>query len=167
MVTFMPRHVKSSLQRLLICVQLLVAGSLWAQHTHAPQRPPRVQLASGAAFAPDGSLWLVGLNHAGQLFVQSAPGDDLRRWGSPRLIATGGDTVAADGESRPKIAFGDRGQHLVGGGVEHVECRRTRALFTPDPQSGGNRGQQPLDVVVSHGSMIYPMEGGVRIGSGE
>jgi hypothetical protein len=113
MVTFMPRHVKSSLQRLLICVQLLVAGSLWAQHTHAPQRPPRVQLASGAAFAPDGSLWLVGLNHAGQLFVQSAPGDDLRRWGSPRLIATGGDTVAADGESRPKIAFGDRGQVVI------------------------------------------------------
>ena len=39
-----------------------------SQHRH--QRP---QLATGAAIAPDGRLWVVGLNAQAQLFVQSTP----------------------------------------------------------------------------------------------
>ncbi|MEO8118495.1 MAG: hypothetical protein ABI606_04135, partial [Rhodoferax sp.] len=63
--------------------------------------------------APDGRLWLAGLNAHGQLFVQTAPANDPSRWGAPRVIATGGDTVSADGENRPKLAFGPQGWVVI------------------------------------------------------
>lgn len=96
-------------QALVLVALLLAAASVWA-HGHAS---PRAQLASGVAFAPDGRLWLAGLNAQGQLFVQTAPASDLSRWGAPRVIATGGDTVSADGENRPKLAFGPQGWVVI------------------------------------------------------
>lgn len=64
----------------------------------------RAGLALGAAFAPDGSLWITGLNDHRQLFVQRS-GDGVR-WSEPRIIDTGHDAIAAEGELRPKLAFG-------------------------------------------------------------
>jgi len=74
--------------------------------------PPRVALGSSAAFAPDGRLWLVGLDAAARLFVQTSA-DDGRRWDAPRPLATGDDRISADGENRPKIAFGPGGQMVI------------------------------------------------------
>ena len=65
----------------------------------------RAGLAMSAAFAPDGSLWIVGLNDRRQLFVQRSS-DAGVRWRAPRVIDTGHDMVAAEGELRPKLAFG-------------------------------------------------------------
>lgn len=92
---------------------LLAAASVWAQPGHASPRPSRAPLASGVALAPDGRLWLVGLNAQGQLFVQTAPASDLRRWGAPRVLAIAGDVVSADGENRPKLAFGPQGWVVI------------------------------------------------------
>lgn len=96
-------------QALLLVGLLVAAASVWA-HGHAS---PRAQLASGVAFAPDGRLWLAGLNAQGQLFVQTAPASDPSRWGAPRVIATAGDVVSADGENRPKLAFGPQGWAVI------------------------------------------------------
>jgi hypothetical protein len=79
-----------------------------SQHRH--QRP---QLATGAAIAPDGRLWVVGLNTQAQLFVQSTPLDGALQWSEPRILSTGTDPIAADGESRPKIAFGPKGWAVI------------------------------------------------------
>lgn len=79
-------------------------------------RKPRPQLGVGTAFAPDGSLWLVGLNAENQLFVQSAPplqGASSYQWGAPRILDTGGDAISADGENRPKLAFGPKGWVVI------------------------------------------------------
>lgn len=68
---------------------------------------PRVRsaLGAGAAIAPNGELWLVGLNPEGRLFTQSSK--DLGvTWNEPRVLEIGGDKLSADGENRPKIAFG-------------------------------------------------------------
>ncbi len=90
-----------------------VAGAV-AQHTRNAGGPrARPQLASGVAFAPDGSLWLAGLDAQGRLFVQVAPAGRLTAWGAPRVLDTAGDTPAADGENRPKLAFGLRGQVVL------------------------------------------------------
>ncbi|MCX7175477.1 MAG: hypothetical protein NT159_16430 [Proteobacteria bacterium] len=62
-------------------------------------------LSIGAAVAPDGLLWLVGLNSDGGLFVQSSK-DLGATWNARQLLDIGRDKVAADGENRPKIAFG-------------------------------------------------------------
>lgn len=73
----------------------------------------RPQLGSGVAFAPDGSLWLVGVNAQGQLFVQTTAPGDLQHWAAARVLDTQDDTVAADGESRPKMAFGPQGLVVI------------------------------------------------------
>ncbi len=75
---------------------------------HAGHGKP--QLATGAAFAPDGSLWVVAVDH-GQLFVQRRAADGL--WGERRIIDTGGETVATNGDNRPKLAFGKQGQVVL------------------------------------------------------
>ena len=79
-------------------------------------RKPRPQLAVGAAFAPDGTLWLVGINADSQMFVQNAQppvGSSSYQWSAPRVIDTGGDVFSADGENRPKLAFGPNGWVVI------------------------------------------------------
>lgn len=66
------------------------------------KRHVRPQLATGAAIAPDGRLWVVGLNAQAQLFVQSTPLGAALQWSEARILNTGADPIAADGESRPK-----------------------------------------------------------------
>lgn len=65
----------------------------------------RSALGSGAAMAPNGELWLVGLDPDGRLFTQVSP-DLGNSWNPPRLLDIGSDKVSADGENRPKIVFG-------------------------------------------------------------
>ncbi len=84
-----------------------------AQHAHsdgARKRPP--PLAMGAAFAPTGELWIVALDAQQQLFVQTSA-DEGRHWSPARIIATGADKIAADGENRPKLAFGPEGKAVI------------------------------------------------------
>jgi hypothetical protein len=80
-----------------------------AQHA----RHQRPQLATGAAIAPDGRLWVVGLNAQAQLFVQSTPLGGTLQWSEARILNTGSDAIAADGESRPKIEFGPKGWAVI------------------------------------------------------
>ena len=91
-------------------------STAWAQHaghgSTAPQRRAPPALAMGAAFAPDGVLWVVGLNPARRLFVQHSADAGLT-WGAPRLLDIGPDVVSAHGENRPKIAFGPSGQAVI------------------------------------------------------
>lgn len=68
----------------------------------ARQRPP--PLAVGAAFAPDGVLWTVGLDAQRRLVLQRSS-DAGRTWTPPQVLDVAGDAVSADGENRPKIAF--------------------------------------------------------------
>ncbi|MCX7144699.1 MAG: hypothetical protein NT042_00460 [Sulfuritalea sp.] len=69
-------------------------------------------LSIGAAVSPAGLLWIVGLNQDGKLFVQSSK-DPGATWNEPQLLDIGEDKVAADGENRPKIAFGPKQQVVI------------------------------------------------------
>jgi hypothetical protein len=76
----------------------------------------RPALACSAAVASDGNLWLTGLDEQSRLFVQQRSLDGVlaqSRWAQRRLIDIGPDRVAADGESRPKIAFGPNGWVVI------------------------------------------------------
>ena len=115
-----------------VLVVALAAVSAWAQqpptaapiapvvvtpampaHTMPAKHAPRAQLGSGVAFAPDGSLWLVGLDAHGSLFVQTAPANNWQQWGAPRVLDTQGDAISADGENRPKLVFGPKGWVVI------------------------------------------------------
>ncbi|WP_374674380.1 hypothetical protein [Ideonella sp.] len=72
----------------------------------------RPALGSGVAVAPDGRLWWVGLDEVGRLFVRhtAGPGQD---WSPPRWLEAD-SRISADGENRPKIAFGPPGTPAAG-----------------------------------------------------
>jgi hypothetical protein len=117
----------------LAAVALTWASAALAQHPHGepkalpqataaampasaakPARKPKSQLGIGTAFAPDGSLWWVGLNADNQLVIHSAPAATAPpQWSAPRLIDIGGDPVSADGENHPKLLFGPNNTVLI------------------------------------------------------
>jgi hypothetical protein len=76
--------------------------------SHAGHGKP--QLATGAAFAPDGSLWVVLVEH-GHLYLQRHGVDGA--WDERRAVDIGGETVATNGDNRPKLAFGKQGQVVL------------------------------------------------------
>jgi hypothetical protein len=95
---------------MLLCAGLFACASLLAtaQEKIRPMgamKSPRSALALGAAFAPDGKLWVAGLNESARLFIQSSA-DFGATWSARRILDTENDAISADGENRPKIAFG-------------------------------------------------------------
>lgn len=97
---------------LIFCLSLLplaVHAHDGNAHVGAVHKPA---LAVGAAFAPDGALWVVGLDAQARLTLRISR-DDGHSWQAPRLLDNGGEAVAADGESRPELAFGPQGQVVV------------------------------------------------------
>lgn len=110
------RFLKQSGFAWVLC-GLLVTGMTTSLSASAQNKPMkhahRAQLATGAALAPDGRLWVVGLNERGQLFTQSSQAQALGQWTAPVLLNTQQDEIAAEGESRPKMAFGPQGWAVV------------------------------------------------------
>jgi hypothetical protein len=115
-------------RRWILLLTLLGGGAAsWAQQPVPPQTTPnpvakpmahkhKTELAVGVATAPDGALWLVGLNSAGRLFVQSAPlqhGTAERQWSQPRVLESADTAISADGENHPKLIFGPAGSAII------------------------------------------------------
>ncbi|MEO6354826.1 MAG: hypothetical protein ABIO19_13715 [Burkholderiaceae bacterium] len=99
---------------LMLCLTLLpLAVQAHGGHQQQPAKAAKKPaLALGAAFAPDGALWTVGLDAEARLELRISRDDGLH-WQAPRLLDTGGEAVAADGESSPKLAFGPQGQVVL------------------------------------------------------
>ena len=98
--------------RWLCLLTLLFCLNGWAQHARPPSAK-RPQLAMGAAFSPDGRLWITGLTSSGQLYVRHTAFPGPVQFSDPAIIDTGSDEIAADGENRPKIAFGPNGWAVI------------------------------------------------------
>jgi hypothetical protein len=93
-----------------------LAAGVTAQQSAPPAAPtrarkPRPTLGMGAAVAPDGVLWIVRLD--GSRLVTQRSSDGGVRWSAPQALDIADDTVAADGESWPKIVFGRAGQAVI------------------------------------------------------
>jgi hypothetical protein len=80
-------------------------------HTQLPENA--AELAVSAAFDSQGSLWIVGSNGPGELYLQRVLEQGKRLNESKRIIKLSGDKVSASGENRPKIKFGPQGQLLI------------------------------------------------------
>ena len=79
------------------------------EHAAAAHKPA---LAIGAAFAPDGALWLVQQDAKSRLTLQISR-DDGQSWQPPRVLDTGHDHITTSGESNPKLAFGPRSAVVI------------------------------------------------------
>lgn len=88
-------------------------GRSQTKPVHTGHGGGRPQLATGATFSPDGRLWVVGLNAQRELFVQSTVDASLQTWAQAQRLDSGSDTILAEGENRPKIAWGPQGQVVI------------------------------------------------------
>ncbi|WP_374246537.1 exo-alpha-sialidase [Zoogloea sp.] len=87
----------------------LAAAHDAAMHTAA--RPARAELATAAAFGPDGTLYAVSKD--GEHLQLFRSGDDGASWRGPLKVNARPEPIAADGDSQPRIAFNREGDLLV------------------------------------------------------
>lgn len=88
-----------------LVVQAQDMSSLWQKNL---SKPP---LAVGATFAPDGRLWQAKVQQ-GQIELWVAAGIDLP-FVKVGTVNDQPETIAADGENRPQLAFSRQGQLIV------------------------------------------------------
>lgn len=69
---------------------------------------PRAALGAAAAFDPQGGLWAAYLE--GERLVLRRSGDFGRTWSEPRPVVGAPERIAAEGDARPKLAFGAGGE---------------------------------------------------------
>lgn len=93
-------------------VAALALAPCLAHHTAASGGTHRPALAIATGFSPSGELWVVGLDAQGRLTARTST-DEGKHWSEERPLPTGSDTIAADGESRPHLAFGPNGRVVV------------------------------------------------------
>jgi hypothetical protein len=74
-----------------------------------------VELGTGAAADAQGRLWISGkeTSDAGQYVVLQMSEDMGKTWTQPKRIQREPEAVSADGENRPKLAFGAKGELYV------------------------------------------------------
>ncbi|MFM1989697.1 MAG: hypothetical protein RJA99_2654 [Pseudomonadota bacterium] len=124
---------------------LAAAAAAHAHEGHRSGRAPRPALAVSAVFSPDGRLWVAGLDERRRLFVQSSA-DDGRSWGPRTLPDLGDEVVAADGEQRPKIAFGPDGRTVILAWTRPLARPYTGEIRMARSEDGGRRFGAPFTV---------------------
>ncbi len=94
---------------MLLTVSLAVAAPA-SGHKHA-----RPELGTSAAFDAQGRLWITGKETAqAGTYVTVQASDDLgKTWSAPKRAQAAPEPVAADGEARPKLAFGAQGEMYI------------------------------------------------------
>jgi hypothetical protein len=158
------------------CALGLAAASAMAQspaphqHSHGGSGAAQ-ELGTSAAIDKEGRLWAVtkGVAEDGQFVMLQTSTDMGRSWSAPRKVQHSPEPVAAGGESRPKIAFGDRGEIYIAYtrpiARPHIgEIRFVRSL------DGGRTFSEPMTVhanrdIITHSfeSMIVDRAGRIYI----
>ena len=98
----------------MLCFLLLVWAGAHAQHAgHGADaaRAERVELAASAAFDAQGVLWAVSKQGGHVMLRRSA--DAGKRWSVPQPVNATPEGIGAEGDARPKIAFGTQGEMYV------------------------------------------------------
>ncbi|HVL75583.1 MAG TPA: sialidase family protein [Noviherbaspirillum sp.] len=137
----------------------------------AQSRPPRPELASSAAFDAQGRLWVAyKLNEAGRQFVAVQSSDDLgNTWSAAQRAQQEPEPVSADGENRPKIAFGPGGDMYLSY-TKPLSKPYTGDIRFVRSQDGGRSFTAPVTVhanrdLITHrfDSLIVDREGRVYV----
>ncbi|MEQ1772837.1 MAG: sialidase family protein [Burkholderiales bacterium] len=104
---------------LLLAFANVLGGIAFAHDEHAGHgsgknaaaKVPRLQMAASAAFDATGDLWAAGAD-GGHVIVRRSS-DSGKTWSSPRRVNPVPESIGAEGDARPKIAFGARGEVYV------------------------------------------------------
>lgn len=99
----------------IVILSCLLAAHTWAaaaQHHHSKSmknpKGQRAELGTSVAVDAQGRLWAVSKENApdGQYVVLQISSDLGQTWSAPRRVQSQPEPVSAEGENRPKIAFG-------------------------------------------------------------
>jgi hypothetical protein len=118
-MTSEPGNCNVALPAVLLFASLLCTGAVAQEagrHGHgAGGHAKSAELATSAAFDKDGRLWAVTKQAAGgeEYVVVQSSGDLGKTWSEPRRIQQAAEPVAANGEARPHIAFGTKGEIYI------------------------------------------------------
>lgn len=110
---FFHRAIVSGFAMLSIFVGGAAAQDDHSQHMRP--KPVRTELGTSAAVDGQGRLWAVSKEVAGeeQYVVVQVSSDLGKNWSPPRRVQAQSEPVSADGENRPKIAFGTKGEIYI------------------------------------------------------
>jgi hypothetical protein len=104
----------------VLCLFLLDGAPLSASAhdghmAHGSGKAARAELGTSAAFDAQGRLWVASkeTTKEGQYVVLQMSADMGKTWSAPQRIQREPEPVSAEGENRPKIAFGKRGELYV------------------------------------------------------
>lgn len=96
---------------LLAAAATAVAADGQAGMAMGKAKASRPELGASAAFAPDGTLYAVARQGGHVMLYRSA--DEGASWQAPVAVNATPEAISADGENRPKLAFGKDGGFLV------------------------------------------------------
>ncbi|MES3021062.1 MAG: sialidase family protein [Pseudomonadota bacterium] len=140
-------------------VAALFCGSA---HAHGPMAhgATKPELGTSAAVDGQGRLWIAGKETdaaGGQYLVLQSTIDNGATWSAPKRIGQTPEALAAEGESRPKLAFGTRGEIYVAytrplAKPYTGEIRFARSL------DGGNSFSAPVTVHVNRDEITHRFE---------
>jgi hypothetical protein len=84
----------------------MISTVSYAQHKHSTP-----QLGASYAFDSANRLWMVAVSPNQELFIQNSS-DFGKTWGNRQVLKVD-EKISAEGENRPKILFGSRGQAVI------------------------------------------------------
>jgi hypothetical protein len=156
-------NMKSRLYR--VALPLLGAAAFfggtvgaWAQH-HGGGHGKSLDLATSAAFDSSGRIWAVSKQtvDGGQFVVVQSSADMGKTWTAPQRVQRSPEPVAANGEARPHIAFGAKGELYVSYtkpvAPPHIgDIRFVRSL------DGGKTFSEPLTVHADRAVTVHSFE---------
>ena len=104
------RAFSSWFPRLCLLVLMSGTGSVMAHEGHT-DGTGKVELGASAAADPQGNLWVVTKESSldGQFITLRMSADLGKTWTVPKRVQQAPEPIAADGENRPKLAFGPSG----------------------------------------------------------
>lgn len=117
-MTSSPHHSNSTLWRTLCLLGMFACRSAAASpatHQHGAKSAKAMDLGTTVAVDPQGTLWTVQkeLQDGGQFLVLKKSTDVGQTWSAPARITDPAEPVTAEGEGRPKLAFGNKGELYI------------------------------------------------------
>jgi hypothetical protein len=105
--------MKLAMRKIILGLSLLMSvGAVYAAEAMpAKAKKVKVELGASAAFAPDGLLYAVAKQGEHLLLYRS--NNEGVSWSAPVVVNAQPETISADGENRPKLAFAKDGGLLV------------------------------------------------------
>jgi hypothetical protein len=136
-------------------------------HHHGGSHGKSPDLGTSAAIDKSGRIWAVSkqTTEAGQFVVLQSSNDMGKTWSEPRRVQRRPEPVAANGEARPHIAFGNKGEIFVSYSMTvkfpHIgDIRFVRSL------DGGKTFSEPATVHADRTVTAHSFESMVVDGAG-